>query len=247
MLVNEDGTLNYFASPTVKVIVDEGESSKSFFVHKDLITRRSGFFRKALNSYGKDGSLQWLEGEEGSVKLPEDEPAVFGSYAQLLYQGRLPIYEKVPTITADDKKAFAGALSKVSNEEYLLLAKLYVFCEKIQDVEAKGTLISAFVEATSRVRENGWRTFPTLQPIKYIYDGTTELDPIRGLLVDLYVINAELSWVIGSRPEHCPPDFLHRVMLGMLADRKKPGRRKMVTDASTYLKKLRMTNDDGNI
>jgi hypothetical protein len=77
----------------IKVVVGDDEPNvdrpNHFFVHKDLITSRSHFFAKALRNYAgsrrneKDsvetyngdtdrGSITWIEGKEGVVRLPED-------------------------------------------------------------------------------------------------------------------------------------------------------------------------------
>jgi len=89
----------YFTGPTVQVIVgaDLDTPARSFFVHAELLTKRSKFFAKALKNYAermahpegsetaaesdaqqadkaeknaKSESIMWKEGEEGVVKLP---------------------------------------------------------------------------------------------------------------------------------------------------------------------------------
>jgi hypothetical protein len=123
--------LSYLASPMIKVIVGGGdhanESSEnharegegendadaddplqSFFVHKDLVTSRSEFFAKALRTASDGGSGTWLEGDEGVVRLPDDDPKVFANYLQLLYHNAVPdvnnpILEAPTTSESDDQ------------------------------------------------------------------------------------------------------------------------------------------------
>lgn len=90
-------------------------ASQSFFVHADLLTSRSKFFAKVLVGYEAQNTSTtatdevikhgvWREGQERVVKLPVDEPEVFSLYVQLLYLGRLPIFEYIQRIDASNTK-----------------------------------------------------------------------------------------------------------------------------------------------
>jgi hypothetical protein len=116
---------SYLTSRTIEIIVEAEtkSSSRSFFVHADLLTSRSRFFAKALKNYveskeqtgAEDSStamegdqrknkqsadtsvgeaIMWKEGKEGVVELPVDEPEVFGDYVQLLYTGALVVFNE---------------------------------------------------------------------------------------------------------------------------------------------------------
>lgn len=95
----------------------------------------------------------WKEGEDGVVKLRFDELDVFATYVQLIYTGVLPVgnlpshFEK----TKDGTKRPAAKKQKVERPSYKIytsLTPLYIFCDKVQDMNAKSALITAFVEVS---------------------------------------------------------------------------------------------------
>lgn len=80
---NSGNHSDFSTGPIVQIIVgaDRNEQSTTFNIHRDLITSRSPFCAKALKNYGEcgNGDIQWLEGEERVVKMPEDDPAIFAN------------------------------------------------------------------------------------------------------------------------------------------------------------------------
>lgn len=247
---------SYLTRPTVKVIVGETmkSASRSFFIHAGLLTSRSPFFANALKSYkpfdeNTDGKSfydsehqcsQWREGMEGVVHLPQDEPEVFSNYVQLLYYGVLPIGDdpKEPEPTEDKtvldkfKKDMTKALSKV----YLMLAKIYVLCEKLQDITSKGMLLASFIEESSRVRGDGNIHYPHLTIIGLIFFGTVEGDPLRAFVVDYYVYVAPPEWTRAM--ELYSKKFLYDVMVGMIEKRAAPADISKLKDKKYYQDKL---------
>jgi hypothetical protein len=73
--------------------------------------------------------MMWVEGEEGIVRLPEDDPSIFALYVQLLYQGRLPITRATSKVDGQSDKEWECDVIAAVSREYDLLARLYVFCE----------------------------------------------------------------------------------------------------------------------
>ncbi|OBT78901.1 hypothetical protein VF21_02836 [Pseudogymnoascus sp. 05NY08] len=63
---------------TVKIIVGEGDSAKTFVVHKDLLMDKVSFFEKMFNS-------EFLEASAGSATLPEDSPEAFEVLVKWIY------------------------------------------------------------------------------------------------------------------------------------------------------------------
>jgi hypothetical protein len=112
-------------SPITVVV---GASEHLFFIHSAVLEKSSEFFGAALKS-------GWIEGHEHQVKLPEDDPRVFKTYANWLYTGTL------------------------QSLEYLELAKLYLLGEKLIDSTFQDIIINAIV-ACSRKRHDGNRWFP---------------------------------------------------------------------------------------
>ena len=76
--------LSSIGSTGIEVRVGQGDNQKKFLVHKDLVISRSRFFLNALRG-------NWKEAEENAITFPEDDPAVFGLYVQLLYLETLPM------------------------------------------------------------------------------------------------------------------------------------------------------------
>jgi hypothetical protein len=189
----------------------------------------------------------WREGDEGIIRLPEDEPDVFAIYVQLLYTGKLPIYEEpskpegLTRLTrAEGEKEypeFYASVHAAVNREYIMLAKLYVLCEKIQDVTAKCALLSAFVESTLKVRVDGSQSFPPTQPIRHIYQGTLTSDPLRAFLVDCYVYEGYIGWAY-EKYHNFPHEFLYDFMVGAYQVRTAPMDKSRTKDAKYYIDKL---------
>ena len=76
--------LSSIGSTGIEVRVGKGDNQNKFIVHKDLVISRSRFFFNALRG-------NWKEAEENAITFPEDDPAVFGLYVQLLYLETLPM------------------------------------------------------------------------------------------------------------------------------------------------------------
>jgi hypothetical protein len=225
----------------LQILVGPTEHSKPFFVHHSLITSRSRFFANALKHYDGDaaGKFHWLEGEEGIVKLPADEPAIFANYIQLLYQGCIPTRAQINgNSTLLPAEELNAAISLAVNKEYEDLAKLYVLCEKLQDSDSKAAIITAFVQASLARRENGRNYSPNVSATRLIYDGTMACDPLRDFCVDSFVILANEHWVKGLTAEHYHPEYVFDVMVAMTRDRPRPADRTRLKNAERYCRKL---------
>ncbi|KAF2241953.1 hypothetical protein BU26DRAFT_391005, partial [Trematosphaeria pertusa] len=192
----------------IEVRLGEGEQAQSIWVHKDLICSRSAFFSKALNG-------NWKEAEEKVVKLPEDDVEIFELYVQLLYTGLLP--EKEKEVSEEEKPIDYHLVS-----EYKQLCKLYVFCDKVQDVFSKNKIVDAIIEATEEKQKDGLERYPSSTCISLIYDGTTRSSAMRRLLVDFYIEQGWSKWLGEKDAEVLPKDFLFDVAQGMLERRARP-------------------------
>lgn len=198
------------------------------------------------------GSVMWLEGEEGVVSLPVDEPEVFAGYVQLLYTGLLPMYEDPPRtgqvqndahvkeqvskrrkITPEHEEAQQRAIYR----SYDKLSKLYIFCEKIQDVAAKSALLAAFVEVSLERDDNGSQWFPDTDTVRGVYAGTLALNPLRTWLVNCYVIRGRGDWMEEKYTDF-PHEFLHDVVKAMYVERGAPKDRYKIQDVKYYQDKL---------
>jgi hypothetical protein len=66
------------------VIIYVGPERKRYLIHKELLTKQSEFFNRALNG-------KFKEAEENSIYLEEESTAAFDLLVGWLYQGRIPI------------------------------------------------------------------------------------------------------------------------------------------------------------
>ena len=176
-----------------------------FAVHEALLRARLLFFKNCLSG-------AWKESEERLVKLPEDEPAIFLLYIQLLYTGQLA-YKLDPPRKSDH-----------DIEENITLGKLYVLAEKLQDDGTKERVIDGLV---MRLRDNDGKiqihvlTVPAM--CKLIYGGTPGPCGIRRLLVDYVVYGcSRKNHPILKVWDRYPKEFQHDVVAALIEKRPIP-------------------------
>jgi hypothetical protein len=114
----------------VRIDVGTGEQLKTLNIHVALLKARSGFFNEALGE-------KWQEIEEKVDRPPEYFPIMLQAYVHCLYSGKL-------SSKSEKKQSQKDELYEL----YKSLAHLYVFVEKLKDVESKNSIIRAIV-ATS--------------------------------------------------------------------------------------------------
>ena len=148
---------------------------------------------------------KWKEAEDKAVNLPDDDPIVFELYVQLLYTGRLPCKSESET-PAD------------SEQEYVVLSKLYVLAEKIQDIDARRVAMDSLLSLSRDTRETrGEYMVPGLEAVSTIYSGTLEPCAARRLFVDLYTCKPGGDWFDKSQPY--PTEFLAELVAALLENR----------------------------
>jgi hypothetical protein len=105
----------------LKLTVGAAGSTHDFCIHEALLTARSKFFERAM---GKS----WKEAKEKLVRLPEDDPRIFALYEQIVYTGRIPIFddevERVSSGAYNDPECDEEELCM---SEYESLCQLYVW------------------------------------------------------------------------------------------------------------------------
>lgn len=111
--------------------VDVGNGQKSFYVHRDILTSSSDFFRNALKGPFK-------EAEEKRVRLSEQTAELFDIYVQWLY----------------DEKLYSTKDGETHGDEWDRLLSLYILGDSIQDRKFRNTVIDAFIE--KNIMDNGW-------------------------------------------------------------------------------------------
>ncbi|KAK5701905.1 hypothetical protein LTR97_004723 [Elasticomyces elasticus] len=140
----------------VRVLV--GPSKKEFVVHKDIVTRRSPFFKAAT-------SARWNGTKP--IELPDDKPKVFAEYLHCLYVGDL---------------AFGSETVRASAGELEGALDFYIFANKMEDVKATNDAIDAIIKWSDNKH-----VIPPLKHVGYAYERTLDGSRLRRLLVDYYI------------------------------------------------------------
>ncbi|KAF2151888.1 hypothetical protein K461DRAFT_294761 [Myriangium duriaei CBS 260.36] len=151
-------------SDTATVLV--GKHKTAFSVHTAIICRQSPFFKAALEG-------NWIESEQQTVKLPEDDPDTFSDFLKWLYSGTVD-----PPVAA------------TSNETRLDISphiNLYVLAEKLQTPDCKQKVLSVLWNFANRIKH-----IP-VDVVVTAWDGTTAHDGLRPFLRDWFMINATME------------------------------------------------------
>jgi hypothetical protein len=145
------------------------DPQKKFTIHGVVVKPRSEFVRLALRG-------EWKEATERVTPLLDDEPAVFKVYQQWLYSGL--IHTREPKTDSD------------FDEEYQLLAKAYIFGERIVDLDFKDCVADALVEKLDPIE----RFDPHLTNL--IFDNTPSGSPLRRLWMDIHCRFGMPEWLV---------------------------------------------------
>ncbi|KAK5700102.1 hypothetical protein LTR97_006237 [Elasticomyces elasticus] len=190
----------YVLGPLVQLVV--GPKAYSVSVHESVLRPRSAFFDAALNKC-------WKEGREKKVTLPEEELRIVTLYVQQLYTGKIHV----------KKTTTREGLGRSDNlPEFLVLAELYLFGERVQDSIFKDTVTNAFA---ARILEplGPDYSFPVTSALDILYKGTHDSSPIRRFMVDMYV-RFGCEWWITCSPDDHNKDFLVEVSRALLKGRR---------------------------
>lgn len=192
-------------SKPVEIVVGEGEEAQTFWVHRSFVCDRSDFFRGALEG-------GWRESIEQKIHLPEDDPKIFALYLHLIYYDTLPTrgYPEEEDSRENPKSQQKNVRPPFGDDglppktlvnvdpEYDALTHLYVFCEKILDIQAQKLVLDAIIgRSMERIDPSNPFSivFSDEDHIATIYDGTPEGDKARKVLVEMYADFAEVYWL----------------------------------------------------
>ena len=140
-----------------------------YSIHERLISPRSEFVRLALRG-------EWKEAQERTIKLPEDDPAIFSVYQQWLYGGLI-------------RTCCGNSFSRCADDEYETLVKAYILGEKFMDNDFKDAAIDAIVDKLSSIRRFDTR-LTTL-----VFNNTPSESPLRRLWMDVYYHFGSFEWL----------------------------------------------------
>ncbi|KAK5126459.1 hypothetical protein LTR85_010695 [Meristemomyces frigidus] len=181
------------------VILSVGSDAAKLIVHEQTIRSRSDFFDAALDKC-------WKEAQDRRISLPDDKADIVQRYCQYLYSEKIYL---TPTIFQKDVAKDTNLLP-----EYLVLAELYVFGEKIGDIPFKDAVIDAFLCRRSEPVE-GVRYSPITSAVDILYEGTMPGSPARRLMVDRHVRLGASHW-ISDKSEDQNKEFLMDLARTML-------------------------------
>lgn len=149
------------------MIVGTGNDSEAFFVHEDIICEKSPFFKAAC-------SKNWIENQEKTVRLPEQEVEIFRMYLECVYREKveyilltgIPITMsgKKEYIKPEDDAGFATA--------FMSICKLWAAADFLGDTKTQNEIMDCIVGLFSATRN----AFASIDAIKLIADCT----PLEG-------------------------------------------------------------------
>lgn len=147
-------------------------------------------------------------------------------YLQFLYFSKIYLTPTTSVVQVDVEKGLS---------EYTVLAELYGFGEKIQDVVFKNAVLDAILYRRAE-RVEGTNYFPETHAVDIIYKSTTSGSLARRLMVDLYVSYAEEGW-IAHGPAENNHEFVMDLACGLIRHKAKPEGRapsKAAIEEGTY-------------
>jgi hypothetical protein len=181
-----------------------GQAETPIFVHPKVLGRSSKFFRTAFK---KD----WLK-DGHAIKLPEDESQIVSTYVGWLYTRKV-ICERLPSDFLDRWRA--------KNRRWILMAKLYVFAEKIMDTEFQDQVVYTFAVIGREIAVL-LHACPATEAISIIYQGTPKDSPARKILVEIWNDHAMSHWKVKDSSPRLPQEFLEDLTEVVLFTRKLP-------------------------
>ncbi|KAF7575259.1 BTB domain containing protein [Pyrenophora tritici-repentis] len=130
---------NYVSTAMVTLRVGKDLEKKDFMVHGSFLTKRSEFFRRALNG-------SWKEAETRIINLPDDEPEIVALYVNFVYTGQLSTAPEIGNKNNNNQDSIG--LTKYEFLDYIhdaydTLFSIFIFAEKIQDIKTKNAIVVA--------------------------------------------------------------------------------------------------------
>lgn len=199
------------------VIVSRGKLTKTFKVHKDLIAKRSPYFKSAT------APDRWLEGKENIVRLTGHHPRTFEAYIECLYNPEADLL----SIVDDFAKAHVDSFSTEPNfakfhKFWTQDAMLQIFAEHwvLGDYLGDTTFKNRVIE---KLHTDSELVLVWVNSTRYIVDNTGSTSGLYRWLVEQYhgmIVSASDMESKNKLIEKMPPSLLKEV-LGLFAARSK--------------------------
>ena len=175
-----------------------GPNEEKFVVHGTQLKSTSDFFVAALKK-------EWAEGQERTVKLPEEDPTMLTHYLAFAYDGSISDVKAIPEPFED---------CEALQDHFTHLCNLYLVGERLQDKNIRNRIIDKFFELTRLSDSDNCSYYPSGAEAKIIYGGTTAGAPMRRLLIDTTVATGRESWVDDG--DDLDPQWVRDVAKGLL-------------------------------
>ncbi|KAH7094862.1 hypothetical protein FB567DRAFT_543264 [Paraphoma chrysanthemicola] len=190
---------------------------ETFHVHQTVLVGSSMFFQNAMKP-------EWRTDLTKPIDLADADPVLFKAYSQWLYT------KQAPELVAD--------------YNYLRLAELYVFGERIMDEAFKQAMLRAIMNEANDKKARA----PSLESIRIIYAGTQANDPARRLIVDISVYRIDtgarrIRNADSSVDGEYMKDFLTALVEHCMPVRGRKSR-PWVTNPNSYLSKTEEAKND---
>ncbi|SMQ49011.1 unnamed protein product [Zymoseptoria tritici ST99CH_3D7] len=189
-----------FSGPLVTFKVGaQSDAIATFTVHENLIRDGHDFFHAAMDK-------RWKEGQRHEIELPDDQPEVIGSFIEWLYTEKIAV-TSTHLLQNED-----------SDKQYIRLAHLYVFGEKVQSVAFRNAVLSAILMARDGAGTITSTYSPIREAVRVIYSGTVAGSPARKLMVHIHVETGHSDWFGKDATLHCP-EFLFDIAIALMDKR----------------------------
>jgi hypothetical protein len=145
---------------------------------------------------------EWKEAKERCVRLPEDDADVVADYFHLVYIKEVPLKDGYPS------GQWIPELRQGFSECWLRLTKLYVFAEKIQDVQTKEAIMNILPCYSHHSTLNS-------DCLDIIYAELPEKSPFAQYWVDHYAHRGHAKWFEDALLSDFPKRFLEDVTMAL--------------------------------
>lgn len=146
----------------------------------------------------------WKEAEERVVHLPEDDVRTFDLYLHYIYNNEFACISNPPD-------------NQHGRTERGTLARLYVLCEKLQDLRSKNCIIKALSDSVYKIRTGGggWN-IPEFEVVDTLYKGTFKGSLVRRMLVDIFTQGVPSKFMTPEWTNRYPGEFLQNLAVCLM-------------------------------
>ncbi|KAI9681751.1 MAG: hypothetical protein M1829_000496 [Trizodia sp. TS-e1964] len=173
----------YAFNETVTILV--GPERCKFLVHKDVLVRKSPYFKAAF-----DGAFK--EADSGTLSLPEDDVETFRRFISYIYSG---------LILSDNLYKYAYLHS--TPNILLEFVRLYILADKFQMPRMKNEVIDAIRE----VHLESVNLEIHVEAFRLAYENTLRSSPLRKVLAFLFCLALQSHNDIEAYRDSWPLDF----------------------------------------